>query len=341
MLVRLLRLLGFFTAVEPSTGTVPGEVPPAAPAAPGDGGSVGEMTATGGSQPPEPSIEGLTDAMANRVLSDTAPDDLAPDDLPYRDAKGLRDEIAQAREQYRPAAQFLEALPATHRQAYIDLAPLDRMTLADPTLGADVAMLKAQYPTLDPQDQATLKAVAEASVTNPDGAREWIAQAVEALSGDDGDGTTQQVDAFGFEADDPDRPLTAGELEKWYEQRRQAERQTAAQEQAYNQVRDEMKELGYHLGSSDPVQAGMADALLSIAQRLPDGSGIAGAHQVMLQMRQAIIDDYVAGKLGDAGRPTPTDSGAPPAAPGQGEAVGLDGMLDRMVERAANAARRP
>lgn len=330
MLRYLLRLIGLFTTVEPPAGDLGGEVPPveAPPSAP-----------AGGDTPAgDPSLEDMNAAARARALGDAPVDEIAPDDMPYRDAKALRDDIAQAREAYGP---WVSGLPATHVAAYAATAPAEGLVLANPEIAGDLAVLRAAWPQFDAQEQEIVRAIAAGAASDPQGTMESIAQAAAIIRGDDpddGDDGAADVDSLGFSLDDPDRPLTARDLEAQLDQREQQRQYEASAEQQRQTVLTELNDLGYDPTSSDPAVSGLADAVLSIAQRLPDRS-IAKAHEIMQMMAQRNIDDYASGKLTDASRPQPTPGGAPPAAEGASLDT-LDAMNQAARERAAAVASR-
>lgn len=238
------------------TGAEPGIADPSAPVTPP------------AAEPPAPSVP------------DPA---LVTDDIPYRDAVRLREEMARARDTYKPI-----------EEALADIGDEDRSTLL------------AALPNLHPDDRSALidsmRMLASDDPEQVEEAAAFFVRVAEHLrSGDEPDTSAVDRDPDLLAGDPMDQPMTRREHEAWAAEQRQ-EAEVARQTEG---ILSEARELGYDPEATDPAAIGEFAALCEIARRT-DGD-LTKAHGVLQQRRQAVIDEYVASKQADAARtPSPT-----------------------------------
>jgi hypothetical protein len=248
------------------------------------------------------------------VFADGALESLDLDNLQYRDGKKLAGELANVRDRFKPFNEAFGTLSEEERQAVL---------AGGAALGGDLAPIASTFALLHPDDRryfANALALISDPATQADGAA-MLANVVQLLNADSGvqtppapgapaptlpDGTPEP-----FASADEDLPVTRAEMEQMLADR-EMQAETSRQ---IDVVRSEAKELGYDLDSQDPIEFARADALIALAGREDlTGGSLAKAHDIIESWKQASIDEFVAAKAADAGRPgAPVDSGAPPA----------------------------
>lgn len=322
-------------------GAVPGEAAPAPAPTTSEGGA---SPSDGGTPPPASpaapqTLEQMEAAAQSRVLGTQPVEEVLPDEAPYRDAAALRQEIAQAREQWGPAAQALGGLDEVQREGLMVMAPAYALTRGNPALAEDLAYLQANYVEMDPGDREIMRS--GMGQGSPAAVADFIQRAAEAwreaVAGEDegGEEAPPGSEGLGYDEDDPDRPLTAADLVKW-EQAQEAKREEQAELARQAQtIRAEAIELGYDPDANGDDPDGFFaraswNLLVEVAKQLPDGS-LHKAHELLQQRDQLLIDRYVQGKMPDGMRPQPPTGGAP--ASGERRLGSLDEMNQAMRER--------
>lgn len=248
------------------------------------------------------------------IFADGAEDTLIGDDMPYRDGKRLREQVTQAKEQFRP-----------FRDAFGNLDENQRATLLAnaPTLGSDLAAFSAVAPQLHADDRAWFMGVMSKFATDPLGAAEELARGAGVLR--------EQFAAPGSQppaapappgqqampewaqpeepVDPAQQPLTRGDLDQW-----------AQQQQYANEVRQSEAaiiaaagELGYAPNPNDPIADDRFRSFIGMAARPEVNGDLNKAHALMQQRDQAIIDGFVQAKAANADRPGAPVTGAAPA----------------------------
>lgn len=158
-------------------------------------------------------------------------------------------------------------------------------------------------------------------------AHENPAGAIAALIGEDGFGYTRDeaaaliAELYGEAPpegdtpppadDDPNRPLTQADLDRFYEQRRAQEAEATAQERELQGVYDKAKELGYQsnaeIGSREEFRF---QRLLHLAAK-KHGGDLQAAHEALVAEEHTAVQDYLAQAAKEASDlPTPTGSGS-------------------------------
>lgn len=231
----------------------------------GDGGAGAASEVDGSDEPPAPP------AAADTPTSSIPDPARVTDDMPYRDAKPLRDELAQARERWSPIEAAFSGIDDSDRTTL--LAALPGMAAEDRATMIEAMNMLASG---DPDDKAEVA--------------EFFANAAEHIRG--------QIPAppEPGSVDDLDAPMTRREYMAEQTQREAI----AAENDAIQEILGEARDLGYDPDSTDPAVAGEFAALCEIARRMPDGD-LGKAHEVLANRRQAVIDEYVASKTADAG----------------------------------------
>lgn len=344
MFLRLFHPFLFLTVVDGAGGgsgggeAAPAAAPapaPAAPAAPADGGAPAVPPAG----EPVARPQWLTDPAAD-------PAALIADDAPYRDVVPFREELADARAKYGPVAQALEGLPAEVRDAYVRFAPAQALSGLDATIAPDLALVQATYPTMHPDDQATINGILARAHTDPAGTIDALRQAADVFRGDPAasgpaapgaPGIPGQVDEWGYALDDPNRPVTAAEFaaqQSTFREELVREQAIATYQQEYAaKMTADLRDLGYDPTSTDPVEKTRARLVLDLMQQTPDGT-LQQAHEALVARDQRMFDQYVQGRAPDGVvRPQPPTGGASPS----GERV--LGTLAEMDQAAAERAR--
>jgi hypothetical protein len=147
------------------------------------------------------------------------------------------------------------------------------------------------FGNIDPQDRQIWLGMARETYRDPKAGAEWMAKVsqgvLEGLSPEEavdaaGAEPTQKPDAEGAD----DEPLTKAGLEKWYADRRAAEKATEEQESLVRSIVKDAEGLGYKENTAD------FNNLLWIAVN-ETGNDLSKAHEVMQASRQAIIDSWV------------------------------------------------
>lgn len=298
--------------------------PPADPAPAGDPASAPPAPAP--APAPEPTLDDAAAAMRARLLGSDDPEAILPDNAPYRDAKGVRDDIAKIRTEYGPMAEAFGGMDAEARAALLG---------AVPELGADLATVAGAFSSLPPADKQVILQIVAMLPEDPRRAAELFGEAATILSGGDPEaapggapsaGAAGEVDddedlleALGFEKDDPNRPITRAELDAWAQDRDQQAELRRLEQQTYDQIRSDARELGYDPdanpktpeGRTARARAGLLFNLMNLYGS-DDPEAMAKAHADITAMDQAQIDQYVQGKKADADRPQPPSGGAPP-----------------------------
>lgn len=200
----------------------------------------------------------------------------APDDMPYRDAKALRDELARARDTYKP---------------YVDaFGNLDEETRGE---------VAKSFGGLHPDDLGAFATIADALNRDPAAAADMMIEAAGYLRGDGDADTTDDADGDGL--------MSRSDVDAMFHERDMK----AAQATEFAKIHAEATELGYDLDSTDPVERAKATTLLNLAARNPDGN-LNDAHQALAAWEQGVRDEYAKGKRTDAARPQSPDAGASP-----------------------------
>lgn len=224
------------------------------------------------SQEPEVDVETPTEADTSGF-----PDpERATDDMPYRDAKVLRDELARARDTYKPYADAFGGLDETMR-----------------------GRVAGSFGGLHPDDLGAFANIADALNRDPAAAADMMIEAAGYLRGG---GDADMGDPI-----DGDGPMSRSDVDAMFNERDLK----AAQVTEFAKIHAEASELGYDLDSSDPVERAKATTLLNLAARNPDGN-LNDAHQALAAWEQSVRDEYAKGKRTDAARPQSPDAGASP-----------------------------
>lgn len=166
------------------------------------------------------------------------------------------------------------------------------------------------FAQIDPEDRKVWLDMARTMYEDPKAGADYLKRVAEHVQS----GMTQEQAevAAGNEPDGKDgepKPLTQADFDRMYQERRQAEQATAQQEAAVKAITDEAAELGYKPETVD------YDLLLGIAYK-QTGGDLKAAHQVIVDSRQAVIDEYVAAKAADGGAAQAPAGGIPVATGG-------------------------
>lgn len=279
----------------------------------------------GGQAPPAPAAppEGDTGGDID-PFSDEAIEKLIPEGMAWRDGDGLRRDLAKFRDRYKPIHEMFGGLDDDTRSRVFEAAP---------GLGGDLARLIDASSWLHPQDRAlVLEGLEMLSGDDPVGGAQrlaWFAQAVEASTkGEAPPAFPQQGQGQGQapppgapedldDDDELDRPMTRREWETAQAEREQQIAWDRSVADHTASIRRELIDLGYdpEKAKSDPVEQGRIAAILDVAQRPEIGGDLSRAHEILDGVRQRYIDEYVAAKAADAGRPSsPANAGAAPNA---------------------------
>lgn len=334
-----------FAAVEPGAPAAPA-APPAepvsAPPNPGAGHPAGfhdaEVAARAridealppGTPPGAPAPEAPPEApAAPDIWSDDFDDSMIPDGMPYRDAVGLRNDVKQAREAFRPFRDAFGTLDDAGRQAVLETAP---------GLGSDLPFIVRSMGALHPEDRAYMTRALELMATDPAQGAQMLQDAADILRGGAADasggaptappGVPPLVDPNAPPVDPATQPLTRAELEQWAQERDYQRDVATSQEKILARSR----ELGYDPDATDPIVRNRFLNFIGLAGQ-PDVAGdLDKAHALMQQSDQAIIDQFVQAKAADADRPGAPATGAAPTAPVElaTNADGKTAMLGRL-----------
>lgn len=298
-----------------------------------DGGDV--ATDTGGDVDPA--------AAMNERLSGAFDAEVA-DDATYRDVKGVRDDVAKARDAYKPYAEAFGGLDDAARAELLEVAP---------NLGGDLGVIGKAFAGLHPDDRKALAGIIQGISTDPVAAAQQLQQAAAQIeqafgggaddAGDEDDDEYDPADELAElesydddEADDDPMaaPMTRADFAQMMEQ--------AAYDQTVTNMEQtiltELRELGYDADSNDPVERARATALLELARTSDEDLPVAlrQAHEAIEGWEQQVIDQYASGKRADARRPQPPGGGAPASGERVLESLGdareamnarLDGVL--------------
>lgn len=325
-----------FAAVEPGAAPPPA-APPAepvsAPANPGAGHPPGFHDAEAaararidaalpqGTPPgaPAPEAPPADAPAAPDIWSDAFDDAMIPDGMPYRDAVGLRNEVKQAREAFRPFRDAFGGLDDAGRQAVLSAAP---------DLGSDLPFIASAMGALHPEDRAYMTRALEMMATDPVQGAQMLSDAADVLRGAAGGAPGgappaapgAPVDPAAWQdpnalapppADPAAAPLTRADLEQWA-QDRDYQRDVATSEE---RILARSKELGYDPDSTDPLVRNRFLSFIGLAGQPELAGDLDRAHEMMQQGDQAVIDGFVQAKAADADRPGAPETGAAPTAP--------------------------
>lgn len=347
MFARLLALFAPLAFTEPSeSGGAPGE----APAVEAGGGGAAPTGGEPGGEAPAGGDDAPT--AADIFAPDFDPDAAVGDDVPYRNAKELREQVTAARKQYGPIAEALGGLDPAAADTIMRFAPAHQLARVVPSIAGDVAYLQAAYAGLHPEDQAAIGRVIAGARQDPQAAAQLLAQAAATLrepdggapagagAGDDDDDGVE-VDDFGFEITDPNRPLTQAEFDQRMERYAQEQAQRAEIEQFKAEhlarVTNALREGGYDPDSRDPLERAKIQTIVNIMATDANVT-VEQAMETVDGWKQQVIDQFVQGKLGPNGqaRPQPPSGGASPT--GERKLETLEEMDAAAAERARQIA---
>lgn len=165
------------------------------------------------------------------------------------------------------------------------------------------------FGNIDPEDRKVWLGMAKTMYADPAAGAKWLADvAAHVQSGLTQEQAEAAAGAEPTAGGTEEKPLTAADFERMYQERKAAE----AQESEIAAITREAKELGYEDGTVD------YDLLLGIAFKQTNGD-LKAAHQVILDARQAVIDQYVADKAKDGGAAQAPAGGLPVASGGKRE----------------------
>lgn len=315
-----------FAAVEPGAPAAPPAEPVSAPPNPGAGHPAGFQDAEAAARaridagfpqavpPGAPAAEAppAEAPPAPDIWSDEFDDNMIPDGMPYRDAVGLRNEVKQAREAFRPFRDAFGGLDDVGRQAVLSAAP---------DLGNDLPFIASAMGALHPDDRAYMTRALEMMATDPVQGAQMLSDAADILRGAAGGapggappvapGAPEVPAAAAPPADPTSAPLTRADLEQWA-QERDYQRDVSTSEE---RILARSRELGYDPDSTDPIVRNEFLSFIGLAGQPEVAGDLDRAHEMMEQRNQAVIDRFVQAKAADADRPGAPETGAAPTSP--------------------------
>lgn len=191
---------------------------------------------------------------------------------------------------------------------------------------AEAAEFKAAFEGYDPEDRAVILDLARTLHTNPQTAAQWLVETGQALL------EPGETNPAGEPPDDPNRPLTPADLDKWYADKRQQEEAAQREQAAIGEVYQQIDAAGYDHKSPDGTW------ILQKSTEL--GYDVGKAIEALKARDKKLVDDAIAGLKGDAdgAARTPPASGA--ARETEGDSGSLGSRKFREIVRARIEAQR-